>query len=346
MNEKNQAQYKILIQQAMQSYKAGEIENARKLAHQAVQIMPAKDDAWLVLAACSPLKPRLEYLRRALSINPHNQRTREQLRITMQRINEQDREAASGKEKKKSNSIHRPTIPIGLSVFALLPWIFSVFIFGSGFIYFVGNTANLSGFQNEPVAKKVAAVLYPTTTPFTPQVTIITATPQNTFTPTSTVTSTEMPTETLPPTLTASLSPTATQLDSPTQTATLPLPLASMGEDRWIDIDLSEQKLFAYEGINIVRTFIVSTGTETHPTIPGEFHIYLKYLTDDMAGPGYYLYDVPYVMYYDKGYGIHGTYWHTDFGTPASHGCTNMQPEDAKWLYEWAPMDTLVVIHL
>jgi lipoprotein-anchoring transpeptidase ErfK/SrfK len=95
----------------------------------------------------------------------------------------------------------------------------------------------------------------------------------------------------------------------------------------------------------MVNFFIVSTGNEDHPTIPGEYTINIKYVTDDMAGPGYYLYDVPYVMYYHNGFAIHGTYWHTNFGTPTSHGCTNMRTEDAHWLYDWAPLGTLIIIH-
>jgi len=54
-----------------------------------------------------------------------------------------------------------------------------------------------------------------------------------------------------------------------------------------------------------------------------------------MSGPGYYLPNVPYVMYFYKGYSLHGTYWHNNFGTPMSHGCVNMRTEEAKWLFEW-----------
>ncbi|MBI5619492.1 L,D-transpeptidase, partial [Candidatus Gottesmanbacteria bacterium] len=53
-------------------------------------------------------------------------------------------------------------------------------------------------------------------------------------------------------------------------------------------------------------------------------------------GPGYYLPDVPYVMYFYLGYAIHGTYWHNNFGHPMSHGCVNMRIEDAKTLFEWS----------
>jgi lipoprotein-anchoring transpeptidase ErfK/SrfK len=64
-----------------------------------------------------------------------------------------------------------------------------------------------------------------------------------------------------------------------------------------------------------------------------------------MSGPGYYLPGVPYTMYFYKGYGLHGTYWHSNFGTPMSHGCVNLKTEDAGWLYNWASIGTIVNIH-
>ncbi|PWB52398.1 MAG: hypothetical protein C3F13_11595 [Anaerolineales bacterium] len=102
---------------------------------------------------------------------------------------------------------------------------------------------------------------------------------------------------------------------------------------------------YAYEGDQIVASFLVSTGTWQHPTVTGQFHIYVKYVYADMAGPGYYLPDVPYVMYFYSGYGLHGTYWHSNFGTPMSHGCINLTIPDAEWLFYWADVGTLVSIH-
>jgi lipoprotein-anchoring transpeptidase ErfK/SrfK len=64
-----------------------------------------------------------------------------------------------------------------------------------------------------------------------------------------------------------------------------------------------------------------------------------------MVGPGYDLPNVPYVMYFYQGYGLHGTYWHHNFGHPMSHGCVNFKTEDAGWLYNWASVGTLVNIH-
>jgi lipoprotein-anchoring transpeptidase ErfK/SrfK len=116
-------------------------------------------------------------------------------------------------------------------------------------------------------------------------------------------------------------------------------------EGRWIDIDLSDQMLYAYDGDEVVNSFLVSTGTYYHPTVTGQYYIYVKYRYTDMRGADYYLPDVPYTMYFYEGYGIHGTYWHNNFGTPMSHGCVNMRTSEAEWLFYWASVGTLVNVH-
>lgn len=120
---------------------------------------------------------------------------------------------------------------------------------------------------------------------------------------------------------------------------------SSGGGARWIDVDLSSQTVRAYQGNTVVRSMIVSTGIARYPTPPGRFRIYSKYPAVNMSGPGYYLPGVPHTMFFYKGYALHGTYWHSNFGTPMSHGCINLTRGDAAWLYSWAPVGTLVVIH-
>ncbi len=114
---------------------------------------------------------------------------------------------------------------------------------------------------------------------------------------------------------------------------------------RWIDVNLSTQTLTAYEDSTPVRSTLVSTGLPATPTPTGQFRIYAKYLSDTMSGPGYYLPDVPYVMYFYRGYGLHGTYWHSNFGHPMSRGCVNLPTPEAEWLFNWAAVGTLVNIH-
>ena len=103
--------------------------------------------------------------------------------------------------------------------------------------------------------------------------------------------------------------------------------------------------MHVYKGKNLLDSFMVSTGTWRTPTVTGQYRVYVKYPAADMSGPGYYLPSVPYVMYFYKGYGIHGTYWHNNFGTPMSHGCVNLQTDHAEWVYNKALVGTVVNIH-
>jgi len=115
--------------------------------------------------------------------------------------------------------------------------------------------------------------------------------------------------------------------------------------ERWIDVNLSTQTLTALVGNSPVYRAVVSTGLPGTPTPVGTFRIWIKLRYDDMSGPGYYLPSVPYVMYFCRDYGLHGTYWHSNFGTPMSHGCVNLSTPEAGWLYNWASVGTKVVTH-
>ena len=114
---------------------------------------------------------------------------------------------------------------------------------------------------------------------------------------------------------------------------------------KWIDVNLSTQTLVAYSGNTPVFSARVSTGLPATPTVVGTFRIYVKYTSAPMQGPDYYLPNVPYVMYFYRGYSLHGTYWHNNFGTPMSHGCVNLATPDAEWLFNWAEVGTKVVTH-
>ncbi|MGD1701869.1 L,D-transpeptidase [Dapis sp. BLCC M229] len=134
----------------------------------------------------------------------------------------------------------------------------------------------------------------------------------------------------------------ATQWENVIATRMLEL---QQSEERWISIDLSTQRLIAWEGNKAVYAVIVSTGKASTPTRLGTFRVQTKYRTTRMTGPGYDVPDVPYTMYYDGGMAIHGAYWHNMFGTPVSHGCTNVAVNHAKWLFDWASVGTPVVVH-
>jgi hypothetical protein len=116
--------------------------------------------------------------------------------------------------------------------------------------------------------------------------------------------------------------------------------------ERWLDVSIGKQVLVAYDGTRAVYATLVSTGEAgledpetTKSTVTGIFRIHTKHLTTTMAskvvGEEFELKDIPFVQYFEDGYALHAAYWHDDFGTPRSHGCINLAPEDAKWLFRW-----------
>jgi hypothetical protein len=110
--------------------------------------------------------------------------------------------------------------------------------------------------------------------------------------------------------------------------------------ERWLDIDLDEQILTAYRGRTPIYTTLVSAGVWKYPTPHGSFRIYHKVAqanmkSDPTADEQYRADHVPWSMYFKKGYALHGTYWHDGFGHPRSHGCINLAPKDAMFVYHF-----------
>jgi hypothetical protein len=118
--------------------------------------------------------------------------------------------------------------------------------------------------------------------------------------------------------------------------------------EKWIDVDLTRQQLVAFEGRRPVFATLISSGRRNpqdpehdFPTPPGTFRIREKHVTTtmdgDVASDGpYSIEDVPWVMYFQGSYALHGAFWHDSFGNVRSHGCVNMSPEDARTLFGWA----------
>ncbi len=107
---------------------------------------------------------------------------------------------------------------------------------------------------------------------------------------------------------------------------------------KWLHIDLNEQTLVAHEGDKAVFATLISTGRDPHLTTKGLFRIYAKTVHTTMRGTGpkgYVAEEVPWAMHYFRGEALHGAYWHDQFGVAKSHGCLNMSPADAKWLFAW-----------
>ncbi len=116
-------------------------------------------------------------------------------------------------------------------------------------------------------------------------------------------------------------------------------------KEKLVEVNLTDQLLMAYEGNQLVYATRVSTGgrlrSGTYTTPEGEYITYHKRPTrhmaaGDLASSGFDLPGVPWVTYIkENGISFHGTYWHNDYGRPRSHGCINMTPQAAKWLYRW-----------
>ncbi len=117
--------------------------------------------------------------------------------------------------------------------------------------------------------------------------------------------------------------------------------------EKWIDVNLKTQTLVAFEGDKAVFATAVSTGKEDktdpekdHHTPPGTFRIREKHIAatmdGDVASDGpYSIEDVPWIMYFNGSYALHGAFWHNMFGATKSHGCVNLAPTDAKALFYW-----------
>jgi lipoprotein-anchoring transpeptidase ErfK/SrfK len=352
------------IQKAKLAYQRGNRKEARRWAELAAALAPEIEESWLWLAAVSSPNASLSYLNRALKINPESTRAQKGIHWANQRLKQPvfnrvqeiprrrtivDRSIQTSEmvlPGSKSRMVGAAVIVTILAVlFGLWAWSGSS---ASGFNQAAGIALAQIGMQSRgnPVVVAQANLDKATRTPtstatFTPTPTNTpTATPTDTPTPTATNTPTKTPKPTKRPTKVPTKEPPT---QAPSEDEVVPAPVAD--SENWVDVNLSEQMAYAYRGHKLVNSFLVSTGTWEHPTVTGEYHIYVKYRYADMTGPGYYLPNVPYVMYFYKGYGLHGTYWHHNFGTPMSHGCVNFSIPDAAWLFDFAEVGTLVNVH-
>lgn len=331
----------ILLRQAKAALRRGERTLARRLAQRLVAEDPDHVAGWLLLGGLSASKARQAYLEKAYQIDPDDPHVRRALQWEKDQSNQATQQIHLGATREIKQPAHpapvrvaapftvetQSPIWIGVLLFVI---VISLVFFG---MELIPDRLVLAAEKAGPIQQDV--LVKPTLTP------TLTPTSTPTLTPTPTPTPTSTPTSTPTHTPTATLVPT----DRPTDPEIVVLPDDFESGDRWIDIDLSEQRLYAYEGDQIVGSFLVSTGTWQHPTPVGQFAVWIKLRYTDMAGPGYYLPDVPYTMYFYKDYGIHGTYWHANFGTPMSHGCVNMMTDEAGWLFNWSYVGIPVIVH-
>jgi hypothetical protein len=122
----------------------------------------------------------------------------------------------------------------------------------------------------------------------------------------------------------------------------LPAPKQLAKNERWIDVDLDDQILVAYEGDLAVYATLLSSGAKDAPTETGIYRMWLKESEADMKGLNgedpYSVATVPWTQFYspERGLALHTAYWHDQFGVRRSRGCLNLAPRDARWLYFWS----------
>jgi lipoprotein-anchoring transpeptidase ErfK/SrfK len=364
----DRAAFKQALGRGMDALTQGRLAEAGQQALRAVGLDPLAEEAWLLLAAAAPPQKRAPYLKHLLQIHPESESAKQaqaelarELQgvpaagsgITLPSPEEILAELEAGGKKnlpqsapgsgksdrpagdtKPATNKKPPAKDGGKGLFRGRGFRWAAVLVSISCLLALsvtGFAGVVTYAQEVPVVGRVErenSAVPPTFTPsFTPSITAsFTPTFTSTFTPSPTYTATN----TLPPT------------NTPIPDAYI---IPGAGGERWIDVDISSQSLTAYEGSTPLRTFIVSTGTAAHPTVLGRYRIYVKLRYDTMAGPGYYLPNVPYVMYFYQGYSIHGTYWHHNFGTPMSHGCVNMYTPDAEWMFYFASVGTLVNVH-
>ena len=355
-------QARFALDEAVKALKANDTQSAYIWAKRAAQADPTLEEAWLILARVAKPEMSIQYLQQALKINPQSKRAQQGMAWARKRLQAQKKTrvvqeepiVAVPKPPSKPPTQKKKRSPLlwvgGFVLVCLVAAVFWVTSASPAFALF-GNASTSTPAVTQQYWSQ-ATLAKPTYTPSpTP-----TFTPTPTYTPTPTFTPTNTPTNTPSPTLTFTPTSTPTKTNTPRPTNT-PLPPTNTpkpaptsappvsGGAHWIEVNLTQQMLHAYAGDTLVRSFVVSTGLWQTPTITGTFKIYLKLVSTTMSGPGYYLTNVPYTMYFSGDYGIHGTYWHSNFGTPMSHGCVNMYTPDAGWLYDFSPYGTTVYIH-
>jgi hypothetical protein len=125
--------------------------------------------------------------------------------------------------------------------------------------------------------------------------------------------------------------------------ATAP-PAGLAPDERWIDVDLDQQLVVAYDGDQPAYATLMSGGKKKTPTETGLFRVWIKFAETTMSGnmadePSYSVATVPWTQFYAKDFALHTAYWHDRFGLPRSHGCVNLSPTDARFLYFWSQPD-------
>jgi len=362
------------IQNSQSALNRGDKQLARRWASVAASLDPEREEVWLLLAATANPQASLGYLKRALQINPQSQRARagmdwaiKRIKAAQQTLETRPHTVNKSVEITRPVSIPTPVVPvitvpasqkpitgfakvekyrpfgvqISIALLILAMVLFSIWN-ASPVMAFFSSTPNLeTGGHAQSWAQSDIAKPTMTAEP--------TATALPTSSPTPTFTETPIPTPTILPTD----APAAGQAGSQ-GTASQPDPsdTAAYAGQKWILVDISEQHLYAYEGSNLIFSFIASTGINNGTRV-GTFAVQSK--IPNAYGATWNIWMPDWLgIYYAGGLedGIHAlpilpdgsTLWAGYLGTPISYGCVVLGPAEALQLYNWAEIGTPVKI--
>lgn len=359
-----QSDYQHRLEAVRQAVKNGRIAHARHLLYQILQDNPENFQAWLWLAYTAPnIKASKGYIDHAAKLKPNHPaiaKAKGWLAKKETAVANTTPATAPSPTQHPASTRYEKALTVALAVL-LVVLLAGTAVLGWTQLFPNRNapqpalaaqasppatpTTNLSPTAVSPTTEPTAvATPTPTPTAHNPLAKPVqsASSTQNSPRPTWTVT----PTPTNTPTPTPTLMPTVVGLNAIWNSVR---PLDVGPNERWIDVDLSSQTLTAYEGDTAVFTTKVSSGLPGFPTVTGQFRIWYRTTSQTMDGRrlgyDYYLENVPHVMYFFEDYAIHGAYWHNNFGQPMSHGCVNVSLPDAKWLYEFATLGTVVNVH-
>jgi len=113
--------------------------------------------------------------------------------------------------------------------------------------------------------------------------------------------------------------------------------------ETWLDIDVGQQMIAVRSfGTGPIYVTLISSGLTERPSPLGLFRLQHKLSYRSMGNfphspDKYFIENIPWVMYFLPNFAIHGAYWHDDFGNRRSHGCINLAPRDARYIYHRVP---------
>jgi lipoprotein-anchoring transpeptidase ErfK/SrfK len=332
------------IRNALIARHAGNKRAARRWAQQAVLLGRELEEPWLILAETASPRARIAYLEQALKINPGSPVAQKALQqATLPESPSPAKPALSLTPGARQRITTGVIVSEGLAVvlltaLALFTWqgdtSFAQAIMVRAESAFSIVPGSIS-FKFEPSATSMAAFI---------------SLFSSTSTPTATAISTPTSTETFTPTATPTSTPTATPL--PTQTPLPTTQVPTLPGPKSIIVDISQQHLYAYEGNQLVFSFVVSTGSSSS-TWTGNFSI-LDKIPDAYSDPwGFWMPDWMGIYWAgDEEDGFHSLpvlddgqqIWGDEIGEPITYGCVVLEPGDMQQLYDWATIGTPVQI--